>query len=337
MKPLTAGPRRSTSGAILLFVLVWLSLLASIAVVRLSQVEERFRVAHGLREPAEVHFLLGSGLEVTLASLIRWREEQGAWRSIGEEWGNPYAYLDLEQDSLPAWSGNLVELSHEDLSGRIAFGLLSEEDWEVLLGRGRFDQREVRRFLDRLGDWTDGDDFRRPEGAEYREYGFASSDVLRLPPNRPIRDRWEWTFFLEKAFPEGLSEALEDFLQDAFHFAPVAGANINAAPARVLEMLLGRGGWGVQGVIDARQRVGLGGTVVPITDASAYTGVDSLESAALRLGSEVGVLRVTASLPWGSGVYRRSWIVLLRDPASGNPEMLSGFYRHRSGFLVRED
>jgi len=323
----------SSKGAILLFVLVWMAFLAALAMFRLSQIEEQWRLGEAISEPWEVPLQLLSARDVALASLVRWEREQGPRRSVLEEWGQPYPYLQLLEP--PSWEGNEVELELRDLSGRIPFLLLEEEDLEWIFENSGFDRRTTQRFLDRLLDWMDEDDLRRPEGAEHREYGFESSDPLRLPPNRRIADAWEWEFFLTHAFPEGMEEGFEEWVRRLFHFQPLGGVNINAASREVLSLLTGQGGAGVESIIATRERIGLGGAASPIEDAAAYVGLRGGEGA-MALVSEARVFEVMATLTVGPRRYVRRWVVLAEAPAATPGLARRGYSRHPSGLWIRE-
>lgn len=332
-KPILSGAKApGSTGGLILLVLVMVSLLSTLALVIVGHLHEQARLQGSRDKPSAVPLALQSGLEIALASLYQWQSEEGPWRHPSEEWGSPLAYLDLDRESLPHGFDLRVEI--QDRSDRIPFTSLGEAGLTTLLQARRDDFRTVNHFLDRLLDWMDGDDHRRPQGAEFPDYGFSESDPLRLPPNRPILNEWEWDFFLTEGAPEVADANFLEWVRQLFHFYPASGVNINTAPVEVLEVMGEIAGVNVANLIASRQG-GLGrsspGTIF-IEDPATYFGSQPDLPRGMTPAAEVTVFQVNAIIRAGSRSYRRSWIVYPSSPPSG-PRNLS-FYEHPSGFFI---
>lgn len=315
------------SGALIVLVLVLLALLSVLSLVILGRVEEQIRLRVAFDKPQTVPFRLESGLEIALAALDKWRREEGAWRATSEEWADPLRYLDISE--LPEGLQGVIVIQLEDAAGRFPFRSMEEEDFSNLLRSVSRDTRQVNRFVDRLLDWMDEDDFRRPEGAEFPEYGFRMRDRLRLPPNRRIENRWEWEFFLSEGLDDSFEPEFVRMVSGLFHFYPANGINVNTAPEAVLRTMGEMSGANVSSLLSYRERQGSGlrGRGGIIDDASRYFprsgGRERVNPVA-----EIEVFRVRVELV-GSGGHSQEWIVLPGDPgdaATGRS--------HPAGFFI---
>ncbi len=327
------GDRAAGSpGGLILLVLVMVSLLSTLALVIVSQLHEQVRLQSSRDKPSAVPLALQSGLEIALASLYQWQLEEGPWRHPSEEWGSPLSYLGLDPESLP--HGFDLRIQIEDRSDRIPFTSLGEAGFTALLQARRNDFRTVNHFLDRLLDWMDEDDHRRPQGAEFPDYGFSESDPLRLPPNRPILNEWEWEFFLSEGAAEVVDADFLRWIRQLFHFYPASGVNLNTAPVEVLEVMGEVAGVNVRNLIASRQghltRPASG--PIFIEDPATYFGAQPDLPRGMTPTAEITVFQITAEIRAGSRSHRRSWIVYPSSPPSGQGTL--SFYQHPSGFFI---
>lgn len=317
-------------GGILLLTMVLIAFLSLLVLLYIDRTEELRKIDRAGEVRAAQQHSMKAGLELSLASLNKWRNSHGSWISPSEEWARPIQYLELESEiDRKEWP---YEIIIEDLGSKIPFVVLSEEDISSLFRNLFRDNRDHTTWTDRLLDWMDGDDLRRPEGAEYREYGFSQNDALRLPPNRPIQTKWEWDFFLSNGLPETMASSDRQKIRDLFHFYPVQSVNLNTIDQQVLQKLGEAYQFEVSRILSAREQAERfpNNRSLYIQDPAAYVPAQRLPPG-LRFAAEIEGFRVIVRQK-ETGEPKTSWLVLTREPNDEN--VAAKYTRHPAGFYI---
>jgi general secretion pathway protein K len=148
--------RRRQRGIVLVVVLWVLALLGIIAASFSRQTRVEMRVAHNLVENAKAEALADAGVERAMLGLID-PNEATVWRADGR----PY---------LLALGEGRVRITLQDEAGKIDLNLASDEMLQGLFEAVGLSPGDAARMVDRVVDFRDPDDRRRPAGAEDPDY-----------------------------------------------------------------------------------------------------------------------------------------------------------------------
>lgn len=312
--------------------MVILSFLSLLTVIITERIVERRLIEERLAHTADDAVLFRGGLEIALAALDKWRTEEGPWRSEHSEWTDPLAYLELNPEDLEGDKNLSIRI--EDAARQIPFQALGEGSFQRLFTHLFAERNLADEMEDILLDWMDEDDFRRPGGAEFSEYGFRGQDPLRLPPNRRIGSQWEWDFFLANALLPAWSEPEKERIRGIFHFLPVESLNINTADDDVLDLLgdiyrINPGRIRERRGPDAGSRLR---RTAGIENVAAFFPDDG-DRAGFPLGTEVQAFRVTVTIGDRDAGRTRSWVVFARTPEAGNGGA-PAVEEHPAGFSI---
>lgn len=252
----------SRRGVVLVLVLGLLVLMAWLATEIIMRVRNEMQL-RGLREEtSELRPAAYQGLELTIAALAEIRELDGGLYNPIQGWGRPLEYLGLadaqplteknesmaqtttesldkplnvtlseEIAELALPPGIEVEITVEDLSGKIAINKASEERLKLLFEAMDFEMAEAETLAHSLLDWIDKDNRPRVNGAEAEYY--RQKDPPYRPVNRPLKTLrelryvhgFETLFFDETGRPNDKYFALEK----AVTLHGEGGINLNTA------------------------------------------------------------------------------------------------------------
>jgi general secretion pathway protein K len=162
LRRVRAGPRpwsgkgRRQRGIVLVVVLWVLALLGIIAASFSRQTRVEVRVAHNLVENAKAEALADAGVERAMLGLLD-PNEATVWRADGR----PY---------LLALGEGRVRITLQDEAGKIDLNLASDEMLQGLFEAVGLSPGDAALMVDRVVDFRDPDDRRRPAGAEDPDY-----------------------------------------------------------------------------------------------------------------------------------------------------------------------
>lgn len=189
-----SGPSRTRSGknagcappgsdGIALVLVLWIvTLLTVIASSFAFSSRTETLLARNQVASVRAQVLADAGIERALYELFKPISEPTRWKADGRT----YAW---------EFDGTLVRIVLRDESAKIDVNRAPEALIKGLLKNAGLNDAEVARLADAIADWRDADDFRRPNGAEARDYeaagrgykpsnaAFESIDELRLVLN----------------------------------------------------------------------------------------------------------------------------------------------------------
>jgi len=220
-------------GAVLIFVMGILFMLASLLVVFISRM--RYQIEVNLRDSAnsELRRTAYSGLEVALAVMNAYKEMDGGLYAPSQGWQDA-----LELAEAEFYGGEEVSLRFEDETGKIPLAGADVNRMEKILEQLGFDEYTALQMLDKYQDWIDADDLERLNGAEqdyYMDrpipYEPANRDLLSMQEFRLIGD-FDLAFFDAYGQPNELFEVLESFYSTVNN----GQVNINSVDERLFLM-----------------------------------------------------------------------------------------------------
>jgi general secretion pathway protein K len=178
--PLLRAPR--SRGIALVLVLWTVTLLTIIASSFAYSSRTETLLSRNQVAMARAQVLADAGIERALYELFKPATDAARWKPDG-------------RTHVWEFDGAVVRIVLRDESAKIDINQASEALLKGLLKNAGLNEEEVARLADAIADWLDPDDFRRPNGAEARDYEaagrsykpanaeFESIDELRLVLN----------------------------------------------------------------------------------------------------------------------------------------------------------
>jgi len=215
--------RRKAS--LLLYVLCMIVFLSAIMVSVFQYASAQLKIKSSASMLGELRADAYNALNVAIAGIEEYKFIDGGLYSIDQGFGNLLSDRNFE---LP--SGNTIEITVEDESGKIPLVNMSEEMLIAFFVTMNFDENTAQTLTDCLLDWTDADSGVRLKGAEDEEY----APGLPNPPNRNLRDyselRWiknfDKYFFNEDASPNEFYKIfVENISLEEYQFININSAN----------------------------------------------------------------------------------------------------------------
>ena len=151
-------------------------------------------------------------------------------------------------------AGARTLVSVQDEAGLINLDSLGREAMPRLFAALGADPARQTVLADRLADYIDPDDLKRPDGAEMDDYARAG---LPLPPNQPLRHVAQVLGLLgwrENVVPSAWAAVRDSLTADP----STAVVNVNTAPALVLKVLYGFSDAQAEAAIRARRKDSFG-------------------------------------------------------------------------------
>jgi general secretion pathway protein K len=278
--------RRSAERGIALIAVLWgTALLALLAGSFADAARTETRIAHHLVERTRAAALADAGVYRAILALLDPLPER-RWRDDGE----PYAL---------ALAGGAVEIRIQDEGGRIDLNAAPGPLLQGLLRTAGLAEDESAALVDRLADWRDADDLRRPHGAEARDYRAAG--YWDGPKNG------EFQAVEELRQVPGVSPALYERIAAALTVhSGRPSVNTATAPAQVLLSMPGMDEVKVEALLAARERM-LGGGA-----AAAQGAGRTLNAARSRIAT--WSIRAAARTDTGAGFAREAVVRRSEDP-----------------------
>jgi len=199
-------------GAVLLFVLGIIFMLASLLTVFVSRMQ--YQIQLNLRDStnSELRQTAYSALDVCLAVMQAYKKMDGSLYAPSQGWQNAIEFADVEFPN-----ADEVRLRFVDETGKIPLAGANMNRMELVLEGLGFDEYTALQMLDKYQDWVDEDELERLNGAE-KEYYMdrpipyepANQDLISMSEFRLIGD-FDLAFF--DAYGQGneLFEVFESF------------------------------------------------------------------------------------------------------------------------------
>ncbi len=282
-------------------VVLWaLVLLGTLAMSFAFSMRTEAQASRNGLEAARAYFLARTGVERTIALL-----SSGASDNV------------LSGPVTGGEDGATYEVRVMPENGKIDINYVSEEGLKEILRNGGLSEDEAEHVGDAILDWRDGDDQRRPAGAEESDYAALATPVK--PRNGRFASVGELRY-VRGVSPEFFSRVLANvFTVDS----GMAGVNVNAAPVEVLRVLPGFTPELADRVVERRREdafqasgdvaaflmeTGAGPSAVPLIAGRLTSRVYTITSTGRAEGTVTRVIRCTIGAGGGSNPIKiRRW------------------------------
>ena len=216
------SPPVSSERGFVLLIVIWVTgLLALTAASFVNSVRTHIKLTANIVENAQAEALADAGVHIAVMNLVAYRQTRAGDRRFAVD-GTPTVCRTP--------TGELLRIAVEDESGKVDLNVASEQLLTKLLQGLGAAPSEVSAYTDRILDFRDADDERRPAGAERWEYRAAG--LAHGPKNGSFYTVDELEQVL--SLPAGLAGRLRPWLTV---YSGQAGIDPDVAPIDLLVAL----------------------------------------------------------------------------------------------------
>ncbi|HMA66197.1 MAG TPA: hypothetical protein VKO20_00125 [Desulfosalsimonadaceae bacterium] len=157
-----------------LLMVIWILMLLTVIVTEFCYtMRSQVNITRNLKESTQVYYVAQAGINRAIAAVIRDRMSQGQSRDEAEE--------DITDEQSPKWrintemppieyGGGKFTVRIQNESGRVDLNRAGPKILRAILDGFDLEEEQTDMIVDSILDWRDGNDLRRPNGAENKYY-----------------------------------------------------------------------------------------------------------------------------------------------------------------------